>query len=140
MGILMRLQIILLICLFVSTALAHAEEDESEIEPNWLEGEHEGYIERTDGTRLAAKYKVSYSDANVASLLVKDEDENTYKFGPVAIEKEMISFLWNARNDDSRCELLLTANNSFVGECIVFQGQTLEFTLPLAELHTKNEQ
>lgn len=141
MGINMKLQVILVIGFFVCTALVRAEE--KEIGSKRLEGVMDGIIERSDGTRLTAKYTVSYDDDDVVSLLVEDEDNNAYLFESIVVEEEKISFLWNPEKEGSQCELLLSENgNSLEGECMVFQDQSIKFIMLVSESYPEknNEQ
>jgi len=134
----MRLQIILLAGLFFCVSLGQAEEEETK--SNKLEGELDGLIERSDGTRLTAKYTISYNDDDVASLLIQDEENNTYVFESIAIGKEKISFLWNPENEDSRCELLLDADSLlFEAECMVFQEQSVKLIMSITGQYTEKE-
>lgn len=132
MGISMKLQVILFIGFFVCTALVHAQEKETG--SNWLEGVMDGIIERSDGTRLIAKYTVSYDDDDLVSLLIEDEENNEYLFESIVVAEEKISFLWNPEKEGSLCEMLLTENgNSLEGECAVFQDQSMKFIMLLSD-------
>ena len=135
----MRLQIILLAGLFFCVSLGQAEEEKTK--SNRLEGELDGFIERSDGTRLTAKYTVSYNDDDIVSLLIQDEESNTYVFESIAIGKEKISLLWNPENEDSRCELLLDADGLFFeGECMVFQEQSVKLIMSISGQDTEKEE